>query len=485
MNKLLYGLQKENNIIYTENGAQAYRSTLNHVLDLFALGGSYRSRSDKECIDLFKAALNEDKSLAMKCLFYLGDVRGGQAERRFFKVCYNWLAKNDPITAKEHMSYIPEYNRWDSLYCLLDTPLEEDMFILIQKQLIEDLNSEQPSLLAKWLKSENATSTETKKIAERTRKALKLSAKEYRQMLSLLRKRIKVLEVDMCANKWDNIEFDKIPSCAGLKYRKCFTYRPETAKRYNEFIMDKNTKVNATVLNPVNITSKILNQYYISETEIESLEKYWSNLKDYYNGKEECGIAVIDVSGSMVGQPITAAIGMGMYIAERGKGPFANHFITFSENPSLIKVKGDNIVDKIQNIEQSTWGYNTNIEKVFNLILMTAIQNKCTQKDFPTRIYIFSDMEFDRAAEMDEKEYYNLFENVIKPRYAAAGYEVPHLIFWNLDARQNNIPALDGVYSYVSGFSMNMIENILSGKTGWELCLEKLLSDRYKVIGQK
>lgn len=479
MNKLLY----ENNIIYTENGAQAYRSTLNHVLDLFALGGSYRNRSDEECIDLFKKAYFEDESLALKCLFYLGDIRCGQGERRFFRVCYNWLANTYPKSALKYFTYIPEFNRWDTLYCLLDTPLENDMFDFIKKQLIEDLASEQPSLLAKWLKSENATSAETKKIAERTRKALKLSAKEYRQMLSLLRKRIKVLEVNMCANKWDNIEFDKIPSCAGLKYRRCFSRRPETSKRYNDFIMDKNTKVNATVLNPVDIAEKALRHSALNEA--ESLEKYWSNLKDYYNGKEENGIAVVDTSGSMYGQPIAAAIGMGMYIAERGKGPFANHFITFSSFPSLIEIKGDNIVNKIHNMENSDWGMNTNIEKVFDLILNTAIHNKCTQEDFPTRIYIFSDMEFDQAAHMSEEGYYNLFEIVIKPKYEAAGYQVPHLIFWNLDARQNNIPALDGVYSYVSGFSMNMIENILSGKTGWELCLEKLLSDRYKVIGQE
>ena len=211
-------------------------------------------------------------------------------------------------------------------------------------------------------------------------------------------------------------------------------------------------------------------------------QKYWDNLKDYYGGREERGIAVVDVSGSMSGQPMNAAVSMGAYIAERGKGPFQNHFITFSNSPQLVEFEGVDITDKFLRARRADWGMNTNIEATFNLLLNTARKNKLSQSEIPERIYIFSDMEFDRCTGYHTEQGMNTLLENIAQEWRRYGYELPSLIFWNLNARQENIPAIGRRFSYISGFSMNMIENILSGKDGYSLMLDKLDSERYSVI---
>ena len=502
MNKFLNGLEDATNYTYTENMAITHKSTKSALLDMFAMGAAMRSRSDADIILMWRKAFAENPIYALKCLFYIRDVRGGQGERRFFRLCIRDLATQNTEAIVRNIEYIPEFGRYDDLYVLVDTPAEDAAFAFIKKQLALDLQCETPSLLAKWLKSENTSSKESRRLAGRTRQYLGMSHKQYRKTLSTLRTRINVLEKLMSEGRWDEIEFDKIPSRAGMIYRNAFARHDiERAKSeknvttYADFAKDKATKVNAKVLNPVDIADQIFRKYKPTETERLMWDKYWSCLKDYYNGRKENGIAVVDVSGSMTGQPMNAAVSMGAYIAERGKGPFANHFITFSGNPQLVKFEGVDIYDKFVRARSADWGMNTNIEATFDLLLNTALTNNCRQEEVPTTIYIFSDMEFDGCATMgsastDRYAYGKritpgnrdtLFE-AIKKKWAAHGYKLPRVIFWNLNARQENIPAIGEGFSFVSGFSMNMVEQILSGKDGIDLMLEKLNSNRYSVI---
>ena len=414
----------------------------------------------------------------MKIFFY------AQGERRFFRECMKWLANNDIEAAKRNLTHIPEYGRWDDLYCFVGTKLEKDAFNLMKEQFILDLNCKTPSLLAKWLKSENSTSKEGRKLGELTAKYFGYVPKQYRKRLSTLRERIRVLERLMSQNRWDEIEFDKIPSRAGLIYKNAFARRDILKQKYENFAKDETKKVNAKVLNPVDIALKIYGYKETSFSEVDRLmyQKYWDNLKDYYNGRQENGIAVVDVSGSMYGQPLAAAVSMGAYIAERGHGPFVNHFITFSDYPELVEFEGADIVDKFFRAKSASWSMSTNIQGVFNLLLNNAVKNHIPQSEMPERIYIFSDMEFNRCTGLHSNgEMETLLEKIAK-QWAVYGYTIPHLIFWNLDARQENIPALNGRFSYVSGFSMNMIETILSGKDGYDLMMMKLDTERYSRI---
>jgi len=503
-NTFMNGLQNNANYGYTENGAIKHNTTKSDLLDMFALGGSYRKRSDDDVINLFKNAYAENPKYALKCLFYLRDVRGGQGERRFFRTVMKWLASYDKQAVLRNLEQVPEYGRWDDLYIFVGTPVEKNVFELMRKQLMLDVQCKTPSLLAKWLKSENTSSASSRELGNKTRQAFNMNHKQYRKTLSVLRERINVLERLMSAGRWDEIEFDKIPSKAGLVYRNAFARRDIIKAKYEAFAKSTETKVNAKTLNPVEIAHECFEGYGYwhrgsgkDETERAMLQKYWDNLPDYYNGNEEMGIAVVDVSGSMYGQPMEAAVSMGAYIAERGNGPFKNHFITFSDNPALVRFDGVDIYDKFNRAAKADWGGSTNVEAVLDLMLKTAIQNKCPAKDMPARLYIFSDMEFNSCVTTNQSSYRGwgyrdpsqlmgqfdtLFEATAK-KWAKYGYKLPKVIFWNLNARNNNIPAIGPGFSYVSGFNMNMLECILSGKDGYDLMMLKLNSERYAPIG--
>lgn len=495
MNKLLDAMKVNGSHSYTENGGKAYSTTMNGLLDLFAFGGAYRSRSEEDCILLFMKAFKENEPYAMKCLFYLRDVRGGQGERRFFRTVMNYLAIHETEVARRNLQYVAEYGRWDDLYTFVGTPLESEAFDIMYHQLALDVSCKTPSLLAKWLKSENTSSAESRALAAKTRKAFNMTAKQYRKTLSTLREKIRIVERLMSENRWDEIEFDKIPSKAGLIYRNAFARRDIIKAKYEQFAKDDTKSVNAGTLNPCDIAHRAFEmntsmfyggvkyKYDINSPERIMLQKYWDELPNYYGENKENGIAVIDVSGSMYGQPIEAAVSMGAYIAEKAHGPFAGHFITFSARPELVPFEGVDIVDKFNRCIKADWGMNTNIEAVFDTILHTAISKHIRQEDMPTRIYIFSDMQWDAATRyhLGSNAIDTLMESV-KKEWEIAGYKMPSLIFWNLNARRNTIPAIGEGFSYISGFSPIMIEQILSGKDGIDLMLAKLNSDRYKVI---
>ena len=496
MNTFLSNLERKTNYTKTENGGLTHKSTNNRLLDLFALGGSYRNRSDKDCQKLFSEAYFETPLYAVRCLFYLRDCRGGQGERRFFRVCFRWLVQHCPEDAKQLLQFIPEYGRWDDLIAVTyETPLEDNAIQMMYHQLALDVSCKTPSLLAKWLPSENAHNSTTIKYAKITRKKFSMTAKEYRKTLSELRKRINIVERLMSENRWDEIEFDKIPSRAGLIYKNAFARKEiiaEKYRKYQESVARGEKKINADTLTPFEIVREIL----VTGKDDIALDNLWKNLPDYYKDKKETGLCIIDVSGSMYGSyknsPLYAAIGMGLYIAERGKGPFKNHFITFSQEPQLVKINDGTIGQKAFQVQKANWGWNTNLEAVFQLIIDTIQTTAVDPKDIPSRLYIFSDMEFDAAlnfgavSRFGRRNNPNTLIEQIKQHWEEvlpSEYHFPDIIFWNLDARQNNIPAIGAKeYSYVSGFNPSMIEQVLGGETGIDLVYKTLNSDRYKQI---
>lgn len=498
-------LKRETNIAVTENGAIGRKTTLSAVYDLFAFGGSYRNRTDEDCILLFKKALEEDEAKAMKCLFWIRDVRGGAGERRFFRVCYNWLAKTYPEIAKRNLEYIPEYGRWDDLYCLMDTVAEKRTFKFIDRQLKEDLKSlkdggkyEGVSLLGKWLMSENASAKKTKKLGNRTRIALNLTHKEYRKMLSALRTRINIVEKLMSEKRWEEIQFDKIPSKAGLIYRNAFAHNDIIGARYEEFINDKNSKVKARALFPYEIIKEARSgiSYWGDEyntpgaTDRKVLEKYWNNLPDYLNGQDCNMLCVVDTSGSMTSAyyntktaPIDVAISLGMYCGERIGEPFKNHFISFSHHPELIEIEGVDFVDKVTRIYRQNLCENTDLKAVFDLIKDIALENNLTQEQIPETLVVISDMEIDYGSYWKDKTHIQSDMEKLEIEWNKAGLRFPKLVYWNVNAKQNLILQDPNPYiTYVSGCSPTIFKNILAGKSGIDFMNDILGSERYEKI---
>lgn len=427
---------------------------------------------------------------------------GGQGERRFFRVCFKWLCDNKPEVAKRNLENISEYGRWDDLiYAVEGTKLEEDAFYIIKKQLVLDLDCKTPSLLGKWLPSENASSRTTNKLGNKLRQYLKMTHKEYRKVLSNLRQKINIVERLMSENRWDEIEFDKIPSKAGLIYKNAFARRDLIAKKYETFIKSEKTTVNAKDLYPYEIVAKATKHmgYWgnlrdsLTDVDRIAVEKYWNNLPDYLNGEDCKMMCVVDTSGSMTGSsasaPINVAISLGMYCAERIGGPFKDNYISFSSRPQLIKIEGTDFVDKVQRIYATNLCENTNLPAVFDLLKEIALRPDTKAEDLPTSIVVISDMEIDSgsgsswsardawttktaATEMEK----------IRQDWERYGLKMPKLVYWNVDARSNTILDSGENVSFVSGMSPVLFEQVLTGVTGIQLMLKKLLSERYDNI---
>lgn len=364
-------------------------------------------------------------------------------------------------------------------------------------------------LVFKWLKSENASSAETKWIAKKTRNYLGLTARQYRKMLSYCREKTKVLERLMSTNQWDKIDFSKIPSKAGLIYKNAFARRDIIKEKYKAFAEDKNTTVNAKTLYPFDVTKQAMafgdwGYYYgngdkshtLDDTERLMVNKYWENLENVFKDYSYNGICICDVSGSMYGDPMAVAISIAMYCAEHNKGEFANHFFTFSDNPMFVEIEGVDFVDKVNRIAKADWGGSTNIEAVFDMMLHIAQKNHLSQDDIPQGVICVTDMEFNDCARGGPVKASNnywwdrndtpmnetLFETIEK-RWSEAGYRLPTLTFWNVDARNDRIAMRkEGHVNFVSGMSPNIFTQVMKGKDAISLMMDTLNAERYAVI---
>lgn len=493
----------------TENGAVGYKTSGTALVDFNFKMSSYRNLDESEIIHDFMGVYNEDPMLAVKMVFFTGDIHEGMGERRVFNICMNWLAVNHPDIVNKVMHLIPEYNRWDAVVNLFFVKETRDKALeIISKTIKEDISmmkaNSSISLLAKWMPSINASSHETVGKAHALSRALKMSFKEYRKMLSALRKHLNVVEVKMCAKDWGKIDYSAVPSKANLIYKEAFMRNDE--KRRKEYLasLEKGeTKINSGVAFPYDIIHKYseFDYGYIIKKDT-TLEEMWKALPDYVNGNGEDTICIVDGSGSMgssVGNTnITChdvARSLGIYFAEKMTGAFHNQFITFSENPQLVKFKEEwGLMEKINECIRHDECANTNIEKAFKLILNTAIRHGLTQNDIPKSILIISDMEFD-AYSVDCGDFgrndFNaycktLFEN-IADEFKAHGYEMPKLIFWNVCSRTNTIPVKEnenGV-ALVSGFSPTIASMVFSKKLDpYSVLVEKLNSKRYEAIDE-
>lgn len=493
----LDNLKEATDFKLTENGAIAHSSTGSDLYDLFAFGGAYRNRTVEDCLTLFVKAFNENPAYAMKCLFYLRDVRGGQGERRFFREVVRYLAIHETEVMRRNLQYIPEFGRWDDLYVFVDTPLMMDAFALIKEQLALDVQCKTPSLLAKWLKSENTSSDESRMLGNLTRMYLKMSHKQYRKTLSILRERINVLERLMSAGRWDEIEFDKIPSKAGIVYKNAFARRDVIKTKYEAFAKDENTKVNAATLYPYEVVRKALDNFGYggrwksTDTDRAMINKYWANLADYFNGATLNALAVVDTSGSMTCscygtvKPIDVAISLGLYCAQKAQGPFHNHYISFASRPQMIDTTAPDFCQAVYNIYKTNLVDNTNLEAAFDLLLNTAITHHTPQSELPETLIVISDMEIDEARYGWGGRTHETPEatmETIKRRWTAAGYKCPKLVYWNVNARNNTILDKSENVSYVSGCSPVIFEQIMKGKTGYDLMMDKLNDKRYSCI---
>lgn len=493
-------LKKETSVGYTENGAIKYTKSLNNNVDFYAQAGAMRNRVD-DVGGLFSLAYSEDKNTALRNLLYLRDVRGGLGERDAFRKAYFKLVDNDPEVAKELIKYVPVFGRWDDVVEIYwyakqskNTAVHGEAIEIMRSQISSDIDNaiddKDVSLLAKWLPSPSVTNKNRKEIANHLAHDMNVSVSSFRKMLSILREYIGIVETKLTEKNYSDIDFEKLPSKALFKYRQAFARNME--EKYVDFITKVNSgevKMNASNVLPYEIVKGYIEEAGWGRSKLKNLdnvlEATWKSLDDTIGDSNSNAIVVADTSASMTGNPWYVAESLAIYCAERLNGAFKNHFITFSSEPSLIEIpEGGTLLSKMQEYHKHSIVDNTNIEATFRLILDTALKNSSHQKDLPTKVIIISDMEFDYMSKNNSE---TVFKSMKKEFYFH-GYELPQIVFWNVDSRADNLQARSderGV-AMVSGLTPNIFKAVLNGDItdSVKMMNNTLYTERYDVVEQ-
>lgn len=481
-------LKKDTTIGTTENGAKTFTSSLNANLDFFGQSGAMRSRTE-EVGNLFLHAYSEDKELALRNLVHLRNIRlGGLGERDAFRVAFNKLIDTDTKVATKLLHFVAFIGRWDDVVSAYEyatvvgnKKVKETALEIISNQLVEDINNLPKedatiSLLAKWIPSTSVKSLTRKKTANMLAKDLGFGGnhKDYRKILSMLRTRLGLVEKDLATKNYDNIDFTKLPSKALFKYRQAFLrHMPDQYESFIERVNSGEIKLNAKNLLPYEVVrAYISNDWGTTVKDLDNtLEASWKSLEDYIEDTDENVIVVSDVSGSMTGDPMHVSVSLGLYSAERLKGPFKDHFITFESRPHLVHVPSDwTLRDRVEKTVNASWGGSTNLQATFDLILTTALKNQTPQSEMPSKLLIVSDMGFDDATSTyrrygEPTTSKTNFEEA-KRKFESSGYKLPELVFWNVASRNNNMPVRfneDGV-AMVSGLTPTIFTSVLGSK---------------------
>lgn len=464
----------------TENGQLALNSTGSKCLDWFALGGALRESDNIRITRLFEDAYNEDALLATKILFYIRDVRGGLGERNTFKTVLHYMADYHPEAVINNLKLIAEFGRWDDLYSLVGTYLEDKMWVVVKEQLEEDINNmkhnKPVSLLAKWLKTADASSKNTRKQGIDT--AIKLGYKvyDYKRVLKALRKYIDVTEVKMSQNKWDKINYENVPSKAMTNYRNAFIRHDE--KGFKDFIkkvISGEKKINSSTLYPYEIIEKI---WDTNPTEAKVLNAQWESLPNYV--KEGSNVIVMaDTSGSMSGRPLNTAISLAIYFAQRNTGAYHNLWMSFSSKPKFHEIKGTKLEQIMSSIDYRDWEMSTDLNAAMKKILDVAIKNHVSPDEMPKSLVVISDMEIDDCSG-------KLFHDHLVEMYEKEGYVLPNIVFWNVNSRydvfhaddkRRGVQLVSGSSPSLFAYTMNIID-----MTPYETMLYIINTDRYNCI---
>ena len=491
----------------TENGAFAYESTAQGaLLDLFSQIGALRPRTEDEIARKFAAAFKEDKLLATKMMFYAGDIRqGGLGERRTFRICLRWMAENHPAIVVKNIHLIPYFNRFDTLFVLVGTECESLVWELIAETLTKDVKAMKASrngkhvpasLLAKWMPSENTSSAKTRALAAKAIKALRLTPRKYRQMLSALRKHINVTERLMSAGEWGCIDYAKVPSYAMHNYGSAFAkHDHERFDAYLKSVSKGETKINASVLYPYDLVEKYLDRYrynstrfgdiYVARNGDAVVEAQWKALPNYLT-KPVNAVVMADVSGSMAMgslRPMATSIGLATYFAQHNTGAYRNMYLTFTDNPHFINIpEGASLLECVKRVASAGVGYSTNLERAFRAVLDLAVGNGVADKDMPKTIVVISDMEIDKY--MRPGRHWD-FLTKMRALYAAHGYKLPKIVMWNVNARKDTVLSQDEQTIFISGQSASSFKALcqnLDGVTAYELMLQVLNGAAYREV---
>jgi hypothetical protein len=453
----------------TANGMKARKSTAKATVDLFYNIGASRG---KNIVGDFTAAYVENSDVALRIAQWSRDVRGGAGERQLFRDILVHLEKRDPDAALALLRKVPEVGRWDDIFVFTNPDLKSAAYTMLGDAL-----RAKNGLAAKWTPRKG-------KIAAEVRSFFGMTPKQYRKSLVAL---TKVVETQMCAGDWDNINFSHVPSVASRNYKKAFNrHTPLFAEYVAKLVSgDKTVKVNANAIFPHDVLKGIAHSYTkLDKTETDHVIAQWDALPNYVG--DASILPLVDVSGSMTCSAggktdvrcLDVAVSLGLYLADKNKGVFKDTFLTFSSKPQLVTLKG-NIVDKVTQMSKSDWEMSTNLHAAMDKILSVAVKGNVPASDVPAMLLILSDMQFNQCARFDDSAM-----EMIERKFEAAGYAMPQVVFWNLNSTSNVPVAADkSGAALVSGFSPSIMTSLLAADmdqfTPEGIMLKTVMSDRY------
>lgn len=465
----------------TENGAAALNTTGDSRLDFFSTVGALRETDEKRIQVLFAEAYKVNPLFAVKTAFYARDIREGLGERKTFRTLLRYMAEYHPEAILPNLDLVGVFGRYDDLYCLIGTPIEDEMWASMKKQFEEDLQNMNQgkaiSLLAKWIKTADSKSEHTRKLGVLTAKKLGYSVYHFKRIVRSMRKHIRVTESLMSTGKWNEIQYSNVAGRAMMIYRNAFMrHDEERFKNYIGAALAGKEKIHSAVLYPYDIVEKIL---YDGE-DSQVLEAQWRQLPDYLSEGMNA-IVMADVSGSMYGRPMAASIGLAIYFAERNKGAYHNLFMTFSGKPETVVLKGKTLEQKIRYVAKADWGMNTDLRAAFQEVLDIAVEHDVSQQEMPKSIIVISDMEIDYCGSDD----WSFYENM-KKQFSDYGYEIPNIVFWNVNSRHDVFHAdytRKGV-QLCSGQSVTVFKQLLEsiGSSPIEMMEKVINSERYSCL---
>ena len=453
----------------TANGMATFDRSLDPAVDLFFAIGSSRG---KDLSGAFALAYAAEPDVAMKILFWARDAREGAGERETFRKILQNLEITQSNSLVKNLALVPEYGRWDDLLVFNTPAVKLAAYDVIARALRAG-----NGLASKWMPRKGP-------IANELRKYLNYTPKAYRQLLVSL---TKVVEQQMCAREWDQINYSHVPSVASGRYMKAFSKHDSSRySAWKEGLKTGETKVNASVLYPYDVLKGV--NYGDREVALAQ----WEALPNYLGDNKI--LPMVDVSGSMScsvgGQKgvgltcMDVAISLGLYIADKQQGAFKDCWLTFTGDSRIDVLKGD-LLSKMSQFRRNV-GYDTNIESAFRSILQLAKQNNLPAEEMPKYLLVLSDMEFNPAWAGGVS--LGAFD-LAKSMFTAAGYELPKLVWWNLNARPDatgNSPVRfdQRGTAMVSGFSPSIMKSILAAKnfTPRDIMLETVITERYRPV---
>ncbi|MPL93831.1 hypothetical protein SDC9_39978 [bioreactor metagenome] len=436
----------------------------------------FRNATEEEIIENFRRIFYSGTSYSIKLLFFIRDKVNGLGERRVFRVLLNYLGNEHPKYIENNLTLIPKYGRWDDLYSLFNTKVEDAVIDLFRNQIQIDINSNKPSTLGKWLKSENTSSKESRSFGNKTRRLLGYSPKEYRRLLSSLRRKIDIVETNISRREYSKINYENLTELNIKKYKKAFLKNDKAD--YEKFKLEnpKKTFIFKSLENIISIIRETLNNPGINSIEdmyLKNLEYLIDkNIKDLNTFEDT--LIINGIEGELIqnkNRYFDILISTILLYNKLNLNSFKNYYMSFKNNPKFNKLTSTDYIGSIKSMSKNNINYNMDLNSALDLLLFTSIKKNLKPEAIPKSIMFI----YNKSEDMS-------FNNLkfISEKWINSGFEMPKIKLWNLKdlSSKFSISYKDNVV-IISGYNKYIWKYILESR---EIKNSNIIIDKFNNI---